>query len=62
MMKQKMMANREAYRYLFAIFIAKQLQLLIVKFVFFFLEKAEIGHTWCSVKHDSASNQYRLHA
>ena len=45
MMKQKMMANREAYRYLFAIFIAKQLQLLIVKFVFFFLEKAEIGHT-----------------
>ena len=37
-------------------------QLLIVKFVFFFLEKAEIGHTWCSVNHDSASNQYRLHA
>ena len=36
--------------------------LLIVKFVFFFLEKAEIGHTWCSVNHDSASNQYRLHA
>ena len=37
-------------------------QLLIVKFFFFFLEKAEIGHIWCSVKHDSASNQYRLHA
>ena len=37
-------------------------QLLIFKFVFFFLEKAEIGHTWCSVNHDSASNQYRLHA
>ena len=37
-------------------------QLLIVKFVFFFLEKAEIGHKWCYVKHDSASNQDRLHA